>query len=82
MKFNSHFGFDVIKNSELETSLLKKELSFEGNFGDYFIFDGAETLHRGGLIKENTRIVFQIIFGTRKKNYLADKIKSYLKRNV
>lgn len=82
MKFNSHFGFDVIKNSELETSLLKKELSFEGNFGDYFIFDGSETLHRGGLIKENTRIVFQIIFGTRKKNYLADKIKSYLKRNV
>ena len=82
MKFNSHFGFDVVKDTELENNLVEKELTFEGGYGDYFIFDGSETLHRGGLIKENTRIVFQIIFGPRRKNYLFNKIKNYIKINV
>ena len=82
IKFNSHFGFDIIKNSQLENNLLQRELIFEGDFGDYFIFDGSETLHRGGLIKDNTRVVFQIIFGSRKKNIVFNKIRNYIKRNV
>lgn len=74
LKFNSHFGFDVIKGSLLEGNLVKKERVFYGNFGDYFIFDGSETLHRGGLIKEGERLVFQIIFGQKEKNFYTNKI--------
>lgn len=82
IKFNSHFGFDVVKNSELEKNLINNELKFEGNYGDYFIFDGSETLHRGGLIEKDSRLVFQIIFGAKKKYHLFHKIKNYIRRNV
>ncbi|MBT5771984.1 MAG: hypothetical protein HOI08_04190 [Flavobacteriaceae bacterium] len=74
LKFNSHFGFDIEKNSKIESKLIKNEKVLYGDFGDFFIFDGSETLHRGGLIKQGDRLVFQIIFGEYKRNYILKKI--------
>jgi hypothetical protein len=63
LKFNSHFGWDIIPNTKLENLLEKSEIKLIGNAGKFIIFDGGNVIHRGGLINKGERVVLQIIFG-------------------
>ena len=65
LRFNSHFGWDVIPGSHLEEFLTHTEQKIIGPAGTCFVFDGSQLLHRGGLILEGERVVLQIVFGNR-----------------
>jgi len=62
LRFNSHLGWDVLPDSELESRLASSEVKMTGLAGTFIAFDGARLLHRGGLIQEGERIVLQVIF--------------------
>tara|TARA_Y100000768_G_scaffold151426_1_gene113234 strand:- start:1299 stop:2402 length:1104 start_codon:yes stop_codon:yes gene_type:complete len=66
MKFNSHFGWDVLPNSSLEKLIIKNEKIVTGKKGTLVVFDGSNVLHRGGMVKEGERVVLQIILSRRK----------------
>ena len=61
LRFNSHFGWDVMADSDAERSLLQKEKKMSGR-GSFIVFDGAKLLHRGGLLDEGERVVLQVVF--------------------
>ena len=63
VRFNSHFGWDVIKNSELEDMMLSRQHEVLGPAGTALIFDGGRLVHRGGLIEAGERVVLQVVFG-------------------
>jgi hypothetical protein len=62
LRFNSHFGWDVIPGSELESKMKSKEVVMTGAPGKFIVFDGSQLLHRGGLIESGERIALQVIF--------------------
>jgi hypothetical protein len=62
IRFNSHLGWDVAPESELEGSLANNERLLTGVAGTFIAFDGAKLLHRGGMIKEGERVALQVIF--------------------
>ena len=62
MRFNSHMGWDVKPESELENNLVKLENKMIGPAGSFIIFDGAKLFHRGGLLQKGERIALQVIF--------------------
>jgi hypothetical protein len=63
MRFNSHFGWDLIYGSELEGLLLRSERKMIGPSGKFIVFDGSKLVHRGGLIQHGERIALQVVFG-------------------
>jgi len=63
LRFNSHFGWDVMPRSRLEDSLVSSEFQILGPAGTALVFNGAELLHRGGLVEEGERVVLQVVFG-------------------
>ncbi len=65
LRFNSHFGWDVLPSSEVEARVASREVVMTGPPGTAIVFDGARLLHRGGLIDSGERVVLQVIFGTR-----------------
>lgn len=65
LRFNSHFGWDVMPASNLEKSMEDIEQTMLGGAGSCLIFDGARLVHRGGLIEKGERIVLQVIFSPR-----------------
>lgn len=76
LRFNSHFGWDVIPQSRLEEFLVDSEVQILGPAGTSFVFDGAELLHRGGLIEEGERVVLQVVFG---ESTLRDRVARVLR---
>ena len=74
MRFNSHFGWDVVPGSAIEKFMLTKETIVTGEAGTSLVFDGGTIVHRGGLIQEGERIVLQVVFGP---GTWADRIKKY-----
>ena len=62
IRFNSHLGWDVEPDSELERSLVACERTMTGKSGTFIIFDGARLLHRGGMVRKGERIALQVIF--------------------
>jgi len=62
LRFNSHFGWDVLPDSDIERSLVERERAMQGEAGTYVVFDGARLLHRGGLLERGERIVLQVVF--------------------
>lgn len=62
IRFNSHLGWDVMPNSELETEMTNREHKMIGSAGTFIIFDGARLFHRGGLIQQGERVALQVIF--------------------
>lgn len=62
IRFNSHFGWDVLPESELEAALTRREQFMTGPAGTFIVFDGARLLHRGGMVQERERIALQVIF--------------------
>ncbi len=65
LRFNSHFGWDVIPGSALDHTLVRAEHKMLGPAGTAIVFDGAKLLHRGGLITHGERIALQVIFTPR-----------------
>jgi hypothetical protein len=62
MRFNSHFGWDVFPSSAIESSMVQAERVMTGAAGKFMVFDGAQLVHRGGLIQAGERIALQVIF--------------------
>ena len=82
MRFNSHFGWDVKPNSQLENFLVNIETKILGPAGTTLVFDGARLLHRGGLIEEGERIVLQVIFGHVNLRTRAKQVVNLIKRTI
>lgn len=62
MRFNSHLGWDVDPDSELERALTECERTMTGRAGTFIVFDGARLLHRGGMVQQSERLALQVIF--------------------
>lgn len=62
LRFNSHFGWDVLPESGMESLLQGVERKMLGSAGTFIAFDGARLLHRGGLMEEGERLAMQVIF--------------------
>ncbi len=62
LQFNSHLGWDIIPNSNLEKFIIQNEEEIIGSAGLLTVFDGANLLHSGGMVKEGERLALQIIF--------------------
>jgi hypothetical protein len=75
LRFNSHFGWDVIPNSDFENELLACKKELIGKAGSFVVFDGGRLLHRGGLIESEERIALQVIFTPVPK--LAQKLRIF-----
>jgi hypothetical protein len=68
LRFNSHFGWDVLPGGALEASLVEAERVMLGPPGTFTIFDGAHLLHRGGMVQQQPRIALQaVLFDPRGK---------------
>lgn len=73
LRFNSHFGWDLIKHSDLEEQMVRIERKLIGEAGTFIAFDGAKLVHRGGLVQAGERIALQVIFGPADKKLSLDK---------
>jgi hypothetical protein len=62
MRFNSHFGWEILPESAAENSLCAREQFMVGEGGTYIVFDGARLLHRGGMLERGERIALQVVF--------------------
>jgi hypothetical protein len=79
IRFNSHFGWDLLPDSDVEQSMLQAERTMLGAAGTYLVFDGARLLHRGGLVQRGERITLQVIFSdTTLIRRLAARVKRVL----
>jgi hypothetical protein len=65
LRFNSHMGWDVVPESLAERELVGVERKLLGPAGTFIAFDGAQLLHRGGMVEQGNRVALQIIFGQR-----------------
>jgi hypothetical protein len=59
----SHFGEDVVDDSELSSFLLNNEKMVLSEHTNCFIFEGAHLIHRGGMVEQGKRWGFQLAFG-------------------
>lgn len=82
LRFNSHFGWDVVPGSQLEDFLVRSEIHVLGAAGTVFVFDGAELLHRGGLITEGERVVLQVVFGDPKLSQRVVRVLRYFAKKI
>jgi hypothetical protein len=63
IRFNSHLGWDVLPESDAERDLAAREKVMLGERGTFLAFDGAQLLHRGGMLEQGERIALQVVFG-------------------
>lgn len=62
LRYNSHFGWDVLPDSPLERTLVDAEVTMLGPAGTFVVFDGARILHRGGMVQSGERVALQVVF--------------------
>jgi FkbM family methyltransferase len=62
LRFNSHFGWDILSGSVIEKKIADTERIFTGEKGSFIAFDGAKLFHRGGLVQSGDRVALQVIF--------------------
>ncbi len=67
MRFNSHFGWDILPESNLESLLTDAEKKMIGPAGTFIAFDGSRLIHRGGLVESGERVVMQVVFARKPK---------------
>jgi len=70
MRFNSHFGWDVPKSHDVVNEFMTRRITVAGGRGTSLIFDGGRVVHRGGLIRNGERTVFQVVFGLSRVGFL------------
>ena len=78
LRCSSHFGWDVIPGSDLESFLVNDEVKIVGDAGTFIVFDGGVLPHRGGLLKDRERVALQVIFG--KYNSVPIRVINRLKK--
>lgn len=74
IRFNSHFGWDVMPDTDAETIMRNQEQKLTGPAGTFVVFDGARLLHRGGLVNHGERIALQVVFNPTKQEKLRKRI--------
>ena len=72
--FNSHLGWELESGSYLEKKIIDSKNKIYGDSGTLITFDGSKLLHSGGLVKEKSRLVLQIIY-SKKVNIIRKYIK-------
>jgi ectoine hydroxylase-related dioxygenase (phytanoyl-CoA dioxygenase family) len=70
----SHFGDDLLGDSELACTLEKLEIPYCSQGSDALVFDGSHLFHRGSLVKSGERMAIQVVY----RNQNSETIKSYL----
>lgn len=60
LRGSTHFGDDILDDSELSRRLLADEVAFAGPAGSLILFDGSAGIHRGGQVEEGERWAVQI----------------------
>ncbi|HEY1549432.1 MAG TPA: FkbM family methyltransferase [Kofleriaceae bacterium] len=71
VRYNSHFGWDVVPDSELERMLVAAEVPIVGPAGTYVVFDGARIIHRGGMVERGDRVALQVVFAEPPSRFVA-----------
>ncbi len=87
LRFNSHFGWDILAGSELESQIAESEEVLLGPAGTFVVFDGSRLLHRGGLIEAGERIVLQVVFWPKptffdKAKRVSKKLNNFIRRST
>jgi hypothetical protein len=62
--------------------MVQKENMMLGVPGDFVVFDGAQLLHRGGLITQGERVVLQVVFYPKSKIDLSTRLKWQIQKFV
>jgi len=58
----SHFGDDILDESPLSQELLGREVKLTKDVGNCIVFDGNYGIHRGAMVRNGERFVFQVVF--------------------
>jgi hypothetical protein len=56
----SHFGDDVLPDSDLGRELTERERFVTSDLGNCMVFTGGKALHRGGMARSKERLVLQV----------------------
>ena len=80
MRGSSHFGDDVINETDASAFLLENTLTVTSEVGNMALFDGARLIHRGSLVKQGERFAMQIVFHPKEKTQELRSIKSLVRR--
>jgi hypothetical protein len=59
---SSCLGDDILDGTPMSTFLLGKERQITSSVGDFALFAGGETLHRGGIVRRGERWALQMIY--------------------
>lgn len=76
----SHFGDDVLDESELSRELLSKEMAVTSDKGNFCFFTGGSGIHRGGTVYKGDRWALQITLT--KEPALTKKISSFARNTT
>jgi hypothetical protein len=64
LRGTSHFGDDLLDDSELAQGLLAKESTITSDVANCMVFVGAEGIHRGGCVQQGRRWALQLALRT------------------
>jgi len=67
----SHFGEDVVDNTPLSRTLLARETICTSDKANCIMFDGAQNIHRGGLVQKGERWALQLSY--KRPGYTLDR---------
>jgi hypothetical protein len=76
---SSHFGDDVVDDTQLSKELLENEVSMTNDVGNCIVFDGNFGIHRGALVRSGERFVFQVGFDINDPLSLTTRLKRWLR---
>ena len=76
----SHFGDDVLDDSDLSKELLSKEMAVTSDKGNFCFFTGGSGIHRGGNVYKGDRWALQITLT--KEPALTKKISSFARNTA
>jgi hypothetical protein len=68
LRLNSHFGFDVLDDTDLASRLQSQEVRMLGAAGHAIVMDGSRIVHRGGLVRRGRRFALQVVFHVKRDN--------------
>ena len=60
LRGTTHFGDDILDDTDLSRKLLSQEVVFKGPTGTCVLFDGSRGIHRGSLVTTGGRWAVQI----------------------
>lgn len=62
MRSLGHCGNDILAGSPEEAFILANQVIMTGGLGQFVLFDGTRTFHRGGIVEEGHRWAFQCVY--------------------